>query len=304
MFGISLSAAACLRAGTRIDVAWVVDRPDGRDFDPADAVAITPGGGRLGALMAGALDGQLIELAGVGGAHGRLHRLEIGPADAAVSGLEPTSDIACLLVPGTDLPGDLWDRLAAREPVCLVSELESDNVVATSLYTAESIANAGEGSRRLFDRGTSATDVTEHAVTTVLWPRPTMVIVGGGEIADSLERLATLMGWQAVVTQNAGDAVGLIAGLASLDSLVVLGHDIELTGRAVMAALSGDAGYIGAVGPEHLHETRADWLAYRGVTDLGRLRGPAGLDIGARNPKEIALSIAAQVVATQSATPE
>ena len=63
MFGIAVSVAACLRSGTRVDVAWNLDTPITPRFDSADAVAITPGGGRLGALLGGALDSRLIEWA-------------------------------------------------------------------------------------------------------------------------------------------------------------------------------------------------------------------------------------------------
>jgi xanthine dehydrogenase accessory factor len=302
MFGIALSVAACLRAGTRVDVAWIVDRHGDEEFDPSEAVAITPGGGRLGSLLSGALDGQLAERAGVQGSHGRLVELDIGPADAAVSGVATAAGISCVLVPGSELPSDLWERLLSREPVCLVSELDGDNIVRTSLYTSESISEAGDGPRRLFERGSSATEVTEQAVITSLWPRSTVVIVGGGAIAESLERLATMLGWHAVLTQDANEAAGLIAALAPLDSVVVFGHDLELTGRALLAALSSEAGYVGAVGPKRLQETRADWLAYRGQTDLSRLTGPAGLPIGARTPQEVALAIAAEIVATQASS--
>jgi xanthine dehydrogenase accessory factor len=283
-------------------VAWVVSRSDEEECDPTEAIAITPGGGRLGTLMSGALDGQLIELAGVQGGNGRLVRLDIGPADATVSGVAPASGIATMLVPGSELPADLWDRLLSRDPVCLVSDLDGDIIVRTSMYTSDSVADAGDGARRLFERGSSAAEATAHMVTTVLWPRSTVVIVGGGDIAESLERIAAMLGWTAVVSRSADEASGLIATLAPLDSVVVMGHDLELTGRALLAALSGDAGYIGAVGPRRLQETRADWLAYRGVTDLSRLRGPAGLDIGARTPQEVALAIAAEIVATQTSS--
>lgn len=280
-------------------MAWIVDRPHGEDFDPAEAVVITPGGGRLGSLLSGALDGQLGELAGVQG-HGRLVRLDVSPADAAVSGIQTASDIGCMLVPGSELPADLWERLLDREPVCLVSRLDGDRVVETSLYTSESIAEAGDRPRQVFERGSSTSQVRDEAVTTALWPRPTVVVAGGGEIAESLERIAAVLGWNRVITTDAGEAAGVIAGLAPLDSVVVVGHDLELTGRAIMAALSGNVGYIGAVGPKQLQDTRADWLAYRGQTDLSRLRGPAGLDIGARTPREVALAIAAEIVATQN----
>jgi xanthine dehydrogenase accessory factor len=303
MFGIALSATACLRAGTRVDVAWIVARPDGQAFDPSEAIAITPGGGRVGSLMSGALDSQLIELAGIQGGHGRVITLDIGPADAAISGLEPESDIGGILMPGSELPDDLWDELVSRKPVCLVSDLEGDTITRSVMYTSETISDADDDAQRLFAQGSSATEVSDHAVVTVLWPRPTVLVVGGGEIAESLERVAVMLGWNAVVTTKADAASGLIATLASLDSVVVLGHDLELTGRALMSALSGNVGYIGAVGPTRLQETRADWLAYRGIADLSRVHGPAGLDIGARNPQEVALAIAAEIVATQTAEP-
>lgn len=302
MYGVALSVAACLRAGTRVDVAWIVDRHRDENFDPADAVAITPGGGRLGSLLSGALDGQLDELAGVHGTHGRLVRLDIGPADAAVSGVATASGISCVLVPGSELPSELFDLLLRREPVCLVSELDGDTILRTSLYTSETISEAHDGPRRLFEKGSSAAEVTEHVVATALWPRSTIVIVGGGDIAESIERIAGMLGWNAARTARAHEASGLIATLAPLDSVVVLGHDLELSGRALLAALSSEAGYVGAVGPKRLQDTRADWLAYRGQTDLSRLRGPAGLDIGARNPQEVALAIAAEIVATQTSS--
>ena len=111
-----------------------------------------------------------------------------------------------------------------------------------------------------------------------------------------------MIGWQSVTAGDAREASGFIAGLSPLDSVVVLGHDLEMSGGALIAALESDVGYIGGVGPNRLQQSRSDWLAYRGFTDLSRIRGPAGLQIGARNPQEIALAIAAEIVATQTAS--
>ena len=302
MYGIALSVSTCIRAGTRVDVAWIVGRPRAEPSDPNEAVAITPGGGRVGSLMSGALDGQLIELATVQGRQGRLCRLDIDPNDAAVSGVEPAVGISCMLVPASELPDGLWQQLLDREPACLVSQLDGDSVTTTVLYTSDTISGAVESARRMFGQRASITEIFDDTVVTVLWPTSTLIIVGSGEIADSLRRLASVIGWQSVTARNGREASGFIAGLSPLDSVVVLGHDLELSGGALMAALQSDVGYIGGVGPNRLQQSRSDWLAYRGFTDLSRIQAPAGLHIGARNPQEIALAIAAEIVATQTAS--
>jgi xanthine dehydrogenase accessory factor len=73
-----------------------------------------------------------------------------------------------------------------------------------------------------------------------------------------------------------------------------------LAGSALGAALDSPVGYIGSVGSRKMQGDRADWLAYRGKTDLTRVRGPAGLDIGADSPEEIAVSIVAQAIAERA----
>jgi xanthine dehydrogenase accessory factor len=97
-------------------------------------------------------------------------------------------------------------------------------------------------------------------------------------------------------------ATGVIATLAALDKVVVASHDDELAGPALAAALAGEVGYIGAVGSRRTQLARADWLAYRDITDLSRIHGPAGLDIGAGTPAEIAVSILAEALAVSSGT--
>lgn len=58
MYDIALSVAACTRSGTRADVAWMV-APVVSD----EALAFTPGGGRIGYLASGTFDGLLADVA-------------------------------------------------------------------------------------------------------------------------------------------------------------------------------------------------------------------------------------------------
>jgi xanthine dehydrogenase accessory factor len=83
-------------------------------------------------------------------------------------------------------------------------------------------------------------------------------------------------------------------------ALVVLAHDPKIDDPALEAGLRSPAFYIGALGSKRTHAARLERLAARGFgpDPLARIRGPAGLPIGARSPAEIALSILAQITET------
>jgi len=299
VYEIALTVSACLRAGTKVDVAWAIETQGFGSRDKTEALAITPGGGRIGSVLSGSLNDQLVDLS-ESGASGRVVTLHVGDLEAELAGLACGGEARCLLVAAADLPSDLWDRLRGRDPVCLVSRVDGDRVAETALYGPETIADAGEETAQMFRRGVADTSVAPGTVTTVYWPVPKLLIVGGGAIADALRASADLLGWKTEVVTEARAATGVIAGLAVLDKLVVTSHDVEVAGRALSAALSSEVGYIGALGSRRTQEARADWLAYRGITDLTRVHGPAGLDIGANTPAEIAVSIIAEALAVRS----
>jgi xanthine dehydrogenase accessory factor len=299
MYDIAMSVVACLRAGTRVDVAWAVETHGFSSRDHSEALMLTPGGGRVGAVMSGTLDDQLARLAGTASG-GRIVDLRVEEVDALVAGLSCGGDARCLLVPAADLPAALWDRLAAREPVCLVTRLDGDEVTATTVYGPDDVGEAGGDAARLFARATSGSVVAGDTVTTVLWPIPKLVVIGAGAIAEALTASAGLLGWHTETMTDADAAGTVLAGLTRLDNVVVISHDAEIAGRALMAVLSGGAGYVGALGSRRTQRARADWLADHGVTDLDRIHGPAGLDIGAGTPAEIAVSILAEALAVRS----
>jgi len=296
VYGITLAVAACLRSGTRADVAWLVDAKGLPVADWSDAVVFTPGGGRIGSMAGGALDGQLAEFAGLWSS-GRLIEVEVNEIDALVAGLPSVGSARCLLVPADTLPGALWDLAENRQAFCLVCRMEGDEVVEVGLYRGDDIAEGGEAAEHLFASGTSGSTVTDHQVISVFRPVPQLVVIGGTPVADALADLAGRIGWRARIVTETADVSGVIATLSMLDKVVVTGHDLEVTGAALMAALESEAGYIGALGSRKMQENRADWLAYRGVTDLTRVHGPAGIDIGAQTPPEIAVSILAEAIA-------
>ncbi|WP_085906559.1 XdhC family protein [Kiloniella majae] len=76
-------------------------------------------------------------------------------------------------------------------------------------------------------------------------------------------------------------------------AVVLLTHDPKLDDPALEASLNSDAFYIGALGSKRTHAKRLERL--RHIENLDRIEGPIGLDIGAKNPAEIAVSILASI---------
>ena len=295
MYGVALTVLACLRSGTRADVAWLVGAEGLPIADWSDAVVFTPGGGRIGGIAGGALDGQLADRAGRSDV-GRLIEVEVSEIDALIAGLPPGGSATGLLVPASTLPDELWDLAVAREPICLVCTVQGEEVVNISLYTDQNAGEGGETVKLLFSVGTSGSTISGDQVVSMFRAVPQLVVVGDADVAAALVELASRIGWNARLVGDASSATGMIATLSGQDKVVVAAHDLELAGTALMAALESDAGYIGALGARRMQENRADWLAYRGVTDLSRIHGPAGLDIGAVTPAEIAVSILAEAI--------
>ncbi|MFZ8822342.1 MAG: XdhC family protein [Ilumatobacteraceae bacterium] len=290
MFGLALTTTACIRSGTDVHLVWIV-QADGIPHDPNDTVALTPGGGRMGELAGGALDGVLVALHR--GEHARLVDLELTPTDALVHGLSPGANARVAVVPGVMIPSSVWTDLAARRPVGLSARCEGSEL---SDFVHHPYNDPNDLMAPLFGAGQSGTETIGDRIATLFWPMPKLAIFGAGPIADAIAATATLIGWKVVITSDADRATGIMTDLAEIDSALVMGHDVESSSRVLGAALESAAGYIGSLGSHKLQDQRRDWLAYRGVTDVSRVRGPAGLEIQAATPEEIGVSVIAEAI--------
>ncbi len=279
MYDVALSVLSCLRAGTDVHVAWVVSPTSDK---PGEAVAITPGGGRMGSLLGGALDDAITE-AIHGLEDGKLVEVSLGPVEALISGQPEGTALTLAVIAGNVLPIDIWEQLTARKPTRFALTVDGSN-----LTKAEQLEPADPGIELSADR-----------LVTSLVPVPRVVISGGGPVANALADAFTFVGWEASVLSNVGEATGLMATLSPIDAVVVMGHDVETAGRALQGALESNVGYIGSIGSPRMQELRNQWLAYRGVAWDDRVRGPAGLPIGASSPPEIAVSIVAEALSVR-----
>ncbi len=288
MYDVALSVSACARSGTRADVAWMIAPTPSND-----AVAFTPGGGRVGRLAGGAFDGLLGDIAARKLSRGRVVRHEVTPIEAPLCGLAVGTPVEFLIVPAEQLPSDIWPLLLAHRPVGILAETQDGDVMSLEVAAPDT----AQGRLAEMLRGSDPAVVAEgSAVITVFAPIPRLVIAGGGPFAEALAAQGRLLGWQVAAETRPEMVTGLAASLSDLDAIVVMGHDVETSSRCLLAALESDAGYVGALGSEAMQQARADWLAYRDVTDISRVHGPAGLPLGGRTPAEVAVSIVAEIL--------
>jgi xanthine dehydrogenase accessory factor len=149
-------------------------------------------------------------------------------------------------------------------------------------------------------------------------PRVRVVVCGAVHVAQALVPMVRLAGWEAVVvdprrafaTEARFDGARIVhawpdealagLGLDRATAVVALTHDPKLDDPALAAALRSDAFYVGALGSRRSQAARQERLREMGLGDaaLSRLHGPVGLPIGARSSAEIAIAIAAEIVAT------
>jgi xanthine dehydrogenase accessory factor len=143
-----------------------------------------------------------------------------------------------------------------------------------------------------------------------------LIIVGAVHIAQALAPMATMLDFDVTVVDPRGawatshrfpgvkvvkewadeafDEMGLDASTA----VVTLTHDPKLDDPALESALKSDVFYVGALGSRRTHAKRKERLGEAGITDeqFARIHGPVGLNIGAKSPAEIAVSILGQIV--------
>lgn len=145
-----------------------------------------------------------------------------------------------------------------------------------------------------------------------------LIVLGAGHIARPLVELASAVGFETVVVDereawaepsrfpaakavHCDDPEAVVAELA-LDpdtAVVVVTHHHPLDQALVRALVASRAGFCGLVGSEAKRNKFRMRLEAQGIPKeaLARLKSPLGIQIGARTPEEIALSIVAELVA-------
>jgi len=129
-------------------------------------------------------------------------------------------------------------------------------------------------------------------------PTPQLVLVGHGPVIEALETLGRAAGYALVPLPDASAWARLdTLDLGRRASVVVATH-ADSDEDALARVLRSEAGYVSLVASRKRTTAILGRLSQRGVPAdrLGRLKAPAGLDLGAVTPVEIAISILAEIV--------
>jgi xanthine dehydrogenase accessory factor len=146
-------------------------------------------------------------------------------------------------------------------------------------------------------------------------PASRLLVFGLSPTARALARLGKAMGYAVYAVDPAADASafpeadavfadpgGLAVERHAAPVFAVVATQGQWDEDAVLAALAHEPDYLGVVAsPKRFAEMKSLLAAKAPAAALARVKSPAGLDLGARLPEEIALSILAQIVKEQRA---
>ena len=150
-------------------------------------------------------------------------------------------------------------------------------------------------------------------------PKPELLIVGHGRIAESLAALGDMMGFSITVNDPGADvnAFPQAKRLVTEDfdltetpigpkTYVVIATQHKRDHLWLQKALAGHAAYVALIASRHRAGLVLDYLRAEGMAEekIAMVYAPAGLHLGAATPEEIALSVISQMVALRRGADE
>lgn len=309
-------ALAWVEAGKSVALATVVKTWGSAPRPTGAQLAIDDKMNFQGSVSGGCVESAVLFEAGDAMQDGACRLLAFGVSDESAFevGLACGGEIEVMIEPVGIGQGPSTDELralvtarAARQPVVW----EVDTVTWARRLLPRDPSDAVLEERFRTDRSLRDSDVFRGVHN----PPLRLVIVGAVHIAQPLVQMARLAGYDVVLSdprvsfastarfpnetflRGWPDEALADFGLDTRTAVVTLSHDPKIDTPALQAALSSEAFYVGALGSTRTHAKRITALTEAGLnaTDIDRIDGPVGLDIGAATPAEIAVSIMAEM---------
>jgi xanthine dehydrogenase accessory factor len=275
------------------------------------------GGPAAGFLSGGCVEGDVALHAQAVLAEGAPRRLVYGRGGPPDIQLLCGSRIEVLLErigPDDEAARRLLALEAARRPALWLTDGQARACLAEA-EVCERLPAALQPALALACERAAVAGVAGQAIFRRHAPRLRLVVVGGDPITLAIARLAAEAGFETALVRPKGpSAPPPLAGVRyfrgevaeaftalELDpwtAVAIATHDIDIDHDALRVALPSAAGYVGALGSRRRIPERVARLLADGVAEgaVARLKAPIGLNIGARAPWEIAVSVVAEAI--------
>lgn len=213
--------------------------------------------------------------------------------------------------------------LKSGMPCRLITIIKGENSGMTGLYNLEGDILTGDNVGWTDKPGISQIG-TDMVYMETLFPRPVLVIFGGGHVAVPVAEIGKLIDFEVIVNDDRRDFANW-ERFPRADRVLAMQHEkafaeLDINSRhylvivtrghvhdrdCLVMALKTEAAYIGVIGSKKKAAEVNQWLLERGYSnkDLERIHCPIGLDINAQTPEEIAVSIMAEIIRERSKHP-
>jgi xanthine dehydrogenase accessory factor len=311
-------------AGRGVALATVVETWGSAPRPVGGHLIVDGDGNFFGSVSGGCVEGEVIAEAVDLIALGGRRMLEFGVADETAwriglsCGGRIKIYVESLDAKGTDLLAAFNAERAARRSCALVTEIATGErrLVRAEDAAADPMAEIVDKQLRLGKSGMAAW-AGKALFLTCATPPTRLVAIGAVHIAQALAPIAKLVGFDMIVVDPRTafatperfpdarllpewpDAALPPLGLDRHTAMALLSHDPRIDDQGLAQALRSDCFYIGALGSPKTHAKRLERLRAKGSSEseLGRIRAPIGLDIGAVTPPEIAVAVLGEIVA-------
>ncbi|MCH2664126.1 XdhC family protein [bacterium] len=208
-------------------------------------------------------------------------------------------------------------KILVREDGSTIGSLGDPDAEATIHRTLEEEGKVPEDLLEVIETGEDAAGQPQRVFVESIVPEPTLYLFGGGHVSHAIARIAATVGFRIVIVDDrpmfankdrfpmADETQTLdletAFGELKIDDLsyicaVTRGHQHDKP--VVRQAVQTDAAYIGMLGSRRKIAIMWKEFLAEGLSpeQLDRVHAPIGLDIGADNPEEIAISVVSELI--------
>jgi xanthine dehydrogenase accessory factor len=298
-----------LAEGQRVAVATVVKTERSAPREPGSVLAVSERGEVAGSVTGGCVEPAVYDEARavLEGEPPRLRTYGIADEEAFEVGLPCGGTVHIFIdLAEQDVVDGIARAVKEEEPIALEVAVSGPRIGSKRLVSPN-------GDTRLVETP------DEYVFVNTFAPRPNMYVFGAVDHAAAVASVGRFLGYRVTVCdarakfvteERFPDVDALVvawpdeflrnAPVDERTAICVLTHDHKFDVPLLEVALESPAGYIGAMGSRRTNKERAERLEERGVSAeaLERVHAPIGLDIGSRTPEEVAIAVAAEIVAT------